>query len=297
MLSVIVPTCNRNELLSICLEHLAPSFQTLHHSLYEVIISDDGINSTAEELIISHFPWARWIAGPKVGPSANRNNGASQAKGDWLVFIDDDCIPVEILLKVYYDSIIKNPGISVFEGRTNADRPQQRFNEESPINDKGGYLWSCNFMIERKLFINTLCGFDERFPNPAVEDVELHYRLQKMNISIVFIRDALVIHPWRIQKHMRSITWKRFKSILYFLEKHPEKYNSINSLYYLKIFIHSSIKNTLLNSFRYKFRGFASKIVFDFMHLYFSVYLLFKKKESATSYQKKLTIINSFIKK
>ena len=87
--SVIVPTCNRNDLLAKCLELLNPANQTIKE-VYEVIVTDDSKNNVAKALIEDIFTWAKWVEGPKRGPAANRNNGAKDAKGDWLIFIDDD---------------------------------------------------------------------------------------------------------------------------------------------------------------------------------------------------------------
>jgi GT2 family glycosyltransferase len=277
MLSVIIPTYNRNDLLSKCLEKISPSSQNVAAFDYEVIVTDDSKDAIAKRLIAENFPWAKWIAGPKMGPAANRNHGANEAKGNWLVFIDDDCLPNDNLLHEYMNALINHKNTLVFEGCIKVDRPQSSFIEESPINENGGYLWSCNFMIERKLFIDTLQGFDEQFPYAAMEDVDLDYRLKKVQIDIIFLSKAFVIHPWRERKNIFSVTLKRFDSLLYFLEKHPERKMDLNSNYFFKSFYHGLIKNTLTNAFRFRFKGFLPKTMHDFMNLYFSVYLLIKK--------------------
>lgn len=277
MLSVIIPTCNRNDLLALCLDHLDPSMQTLNFDQYEVIITDDGKNQQAKQLIKEIYPWAKWVAGPQKGPAANRNYGAKNAKGEWLIFIDDDCLPVKQILEVYHHALLNYQHILVFEGCIKADREQRSLAEESPVNETGGYLWSCNFMINKQLFLNDLYGFDEKFPYAAMEDVDLDYRINQNNIKKFFLKDALVIHPWRIQKHMYQITMKRFMSTLYFLKKHPEKKKEINSKYYLTAFYNSLIKDTLKNAIPCHFRGIFSKTVYDFMQLYFSAYLAINK--------------------
>src|SRR5438552_17841427 len=93
LISVIIPTCHRNDLLVRCLDGLAPGKQDLLPEHYEVIVSDDGSRSTAEKLIAGTYPWARWVTGPRRGPAANRNHGAKHARGEWLAFVDDDCLP------------------------------------------------------------------------------------------------------------------------------------------------------------------------------------------------------------
>ena len=236
MLSVIIPTCNRNDLLRKCLDCLAQPVQQLTTDSYEVIVTDDSKNNIARKLVEEEFPWARWVEGPKRGPAANRNTGAKLAQGDWLVFIDDDCLPAYNLLAVYSRAMLQHKHYQVFEGCTLADRPKRSFIEESPINDGGGYLWSCNFMIQKRFFFDSLNGFDEQFPYPAMEDVDLNYRILKTGAAALFVKDALVVHPWREQNKMFAITLQRFKSELYFVNKHPEKKKEINSSYYLRGF-------------------------------------------------------------
>lgn len=277
MLSVIIPTCNRNDLLKKCLNCLQPEVQTLGKINYEVIVTDDSKQHQAKKFIEENFDWIKWIAGPQKGPAANRNNGAKNATGEWLVFIDDDCLPNKLLLKTYQDVIIGNEKIAVFEGCIKADREQRSLAEECPVNETGGYLWSCNFMIRKTLFLDNLHGFDENFPYAAMEDVELDYRLTKNGIKKLFVKEAFVIHPWRLQKNMWRITLNRFQSTLYFLNKHPEKKKNINSKYYLTAFYNSLVKSTVKNVFKFRFRGFFKKITYDALQLYFFLYTLLRK--------------------
>ncbi len=272
LLSIIIPTCNRNNFLGKCLDCLSPTVQTINNTEYEVIVTDDSEQYQAKQFIQENYKWVKWIAGPKNGPAANRNNGAKNAQGEWLIFIDDDCLPDKEILNVYQTTILNNEKILVFEGCIKADREQQNLAEESPVNENGGYLWSCNFMINKNLFLNSLGGFDEKFPYAAMEDVDLDYRINQMEISKVFVKNAYVIHPWRLQKNMWSITMKRFESTLYFLKKHPEKKKEINNRYYLTAFYNSLIKNTLKSAIKYRFKGFSKKIIYDILQFYFFLY-------------------------
>ena len=101
MLSVIIPTCNRNDLLGKCLDCLSPNIQTLSASSYEVIVTDDSKQHQAKQFVEENYGWVKWIAGPQRGPAENRNNGAKNANGEWLIFIDDDCLPDAKILEVY----------------------------------------------------------------------------------------------------------------------------------------------------------------------------------------------------
>jgi len=193
-ISVIVPTCHRNDLLAKCLDCLAPGVQTLPVAQYEVIVTDDGSRSTAQQLVESDYPWARWVEGPRKGPAANRNNGADRAAGEFLAFVDDDCLPSADWLQAYAEAI--QADCLVYEGKTTCAAGITSPLYQAPINLTGGCLWSCNFMIQAALF-HQLEGFDTQFAMPAMEDIDLHERLCRRSDTIVFVDAAVVDHPPR----------------------------------------------------------------------------------------------------
>lgn len=196
-LSVVIPTCNRPADLAACLERLAPKAQTLGADNYEVIVTDDGApDAQVDTMLAERFPWARWVAGPRRGPAANRNHGARAAVGDVLVFFDDDCLPEAEVLAAYAAHFSAPGAAHAAEGRISPDRPPRRLDEEAPINEHGGCFWSCNIALRTALF-RRLGGFDERFPHAAMEDVELRRRLTLADTKIAFLSDAAVVHPLR----------------------------------------------------------------------------------------------------
>jgi GT2 family glycosyltransferase len=266
-ISIIIPTYNRNDLLEVCLNVLTFENQNLSSNDYEIIVSDDSPTFDAKILIEEKFQWVVWLEGPHRGPAANRNNGAKYAKGEWIVFIDDDCIPDKDLIKNYQKAINNNPNILAFEGCIKADRPKRHFLEESPINEAGGYFWSCNIMIQRDYFFNNLHGFDEDFPYAAMEDMDLRERIKEDNQSIAFVKDALVIHPWRIHKEILKFTKeKRWMSNALFYSKHPHLRSSKSLYIKIKKELRFYVKNILLNVIRYRGRGLFTYIRFHILH-------------------------------
>ena len=254
--SVVIPTCHRNDLLALCLERLGPGRQkgmtlisansstagsgqeglrelgtpTLD-STYEVIVTDDGARSTAEAMIREHFPWARWTAGPRKGPAANRNHGANHAGGHWLVFTDDDCLPEPGWLIAYRSGITSNSGIQVMEGKTLATGEKQCYSHVAPINHNGNCFWSCNLALTTGAFGN-LKGFNEAFPFNCMEDMDLGRRIVKSGLFCRFIPEALVLHPWR--PHGGTATCrKQLISMRIFLRIHPDA----ESLFYPMVFM------------------------------------------------------------
>jgi GT2 family glycosyltransferase len=196
LFSLVIPTCNRIRDVTKCLNRLAPGSQKFSPEKYEVIVSDDGRGEDSGRMVCQCFPWVTWLQGPRRGPAANRNHGAAVARGEWLVFVDDDCLPEPGLLAGYAQAVADYPGVNVFEGKTVAGRPRSRLDEESPVNVQGGLLWSCNICFNKELY-QRLGGFCEKFPYPCLEDMEWRYRLDHAGEKSVFVEGATVVHPWR----------------------------------------------------------------------------------------------------
>ena len=235
-LSVVIPTYHRNDLLALCLDRLAPTLQSLSSSSYEVIVTDDGIKETAQAMIQEQYPWAKWVAGPQKGPAANRNNGAKHAQGNWLVFTDDDCLPEVMWLLSYFEGVVKNPNIQVFEGKTICKLGLKSPLEISPINEMGGLLWSCNFAIKNKIF-SQLQGFNTNFPFAHMEDVEFRERIHLNNISCLFLENALIDHPPRKLNNGLYLAKHHESEFFYDVILHKKNYKLFTNGLIKKIFV------------------------------------------------------------
>jgi glycosyltransferase involved in cell wall biosynthesis len=128
--------------------------QTLNPSFFEIIVTDDSNNFESRDYLQLYFPQVKWMKGPRKGPASNRNSGAKHCSGIWLVFIDDDCLPQNDCLQIYYNAILNNPEIKVFEGAihpTNWDELTKDL-AECPVNTIGDNFWSANVCVEKELF-------------------------------------------------------------------------------------------------------------------------------------------------
>jgi GT2 family glycosyltransferase len=190
--SVIVPTFRRPDLLSRCLQTLSPDQQGLPPDTYEVIVTDDEPRPGVRTLVHEVLPDAVYQEGPGRGPAANRNGAAAIAKGKWLIFTDDDCIPGRGWLAAYASAL--RDGCAVYEGRTTCNEGLSSPFHTAPVNETGGCLWSCNFMVEGSLF-RSLGGFDEGFPHAAMEDIDFRERLKDRGVRWDFVPSAAVNHP------------------------------------------------------------------------------------------------------
>tara|TARA_R110002110_G_scaffold91264_1_gene237379 strand:- start:33968 stop:34951 length:984 start_codon:yes stop_codon:yes gene_type:complete len=114
LVSVIVPTRNRVELLRGCLEGISVQ----DYSLFEVIIIDDGSDEdviTAYETMLEEFGErfklfrSNLDSRRRMGPSVARNIGISHASGEIIAFCDDDDFWCSAdLLSVAVDALGRN---------------------------------------------------------------------------------------------------------------------------------------------------------------------------------------------
>lgn len=198
LFSLVIPTCNRPELLEACLKAVDSLKKPQKVSSYEVIVTDDSLTNDTCLMMASKFPQFCWLEGPKRGPAANRNNGAIKALGSWLIFLDDDVIPDNNILLAYTNGIIKFPDSRAFEGAIFPDNWSllKKDMSECPVNDTGGCFWSANIAITKELFTE-IGGFNETFLIAAQEDQDIFDRI-RLKSTVPFLREAFVIHPVRI---------------------------------------------------------------------------------------------------
>lgn len=241
LFTVIIPTCNRCEALAQCLDCLAPEKQQnftyftpacIDEKNYQVIVADDSSSTETRSMLKNYYPWVYYVAGPKQGPAANRNEGAKHAQGAWLVFTDDDCLPEQNWLWAYYQAMQSHKALA-YEGRIEPLTPLKGDLWKCPVNTHGGNFWSANIALNKALF-DQVSGFDKKFPYPAYEDTDLYNRISIIT-DVPFVPQAVIYHPINyftlaasISKEMKVIhsraylfaknnvnekPWKKFKTL------------------------------------------------------------------------------------
>lgn len=267
LISIIIPTYNRVKALEICLNEIVIQIQQLDRPKeLEIIVSNDFENNDEFINLMKGYPLVKFTEGPHKGPASNRNYAASIAKNEWLLFIDDDCLPVSNWLESYINEILLNTYF-VLEGKTIADRPQNRFDELAPTNENGGRLWSCNFAIKKNIF-EKIKGFDENFPIPALEDTDLKLRVEKL-YPIKFIENATVIHEWRKNNSYKNPI-KLLELHKYFLLKHNHKITFLYRLKRVKILFQILSKDLVLLC-KLSFKGwvcYLEKMILNFLMIF-----------------------------
>ena len=258
--SVVIPTYERTNDLRVCLHSLKEEFQ-VDSPNYEIIVTDDSRSDISRKMVEREFPDVSWGKGKQNGPAGNRNAGVSRATGEWIVFIDDDCIADQRYISTYYNAIMQNPEIVLFEGRIYPDRPRKTWAECCPENSNGGMFWTSNLCVRKSTFLE-IGGFDERF-RVAYEDIDFAYRIKSKGFKSKFIKNASVCHPWRTLKY-EGKNWKpkgfEVSELLLFIKKHPNAKEHNSKLVYVRHLRRMMTADLLKCLFQYRGKGIQTLI-------------------------------------
>jgi len=258
--SVVIPTYERPDDLRVCLHSLSKKIQ-LGSPNYEIIVTDDSKSDESRTMVEREFPNVLWGKGKHNGPAGNRNAGVSRATGEWIVFIDDDCIADTRYISAYCNAIGQNPETDLFEGRIYPDRPRRTWAECCPENSNGGMFWTSNLCVRKSTFLE-IGGFDERF-RVAYEDIDFAYRIKSKGFKSRFIKNASVCHPWRTLKYEGN-NWKpkgfEISELLLFIKKHPNAKEHNSRLVYVRHLKRMITTDLLKCLFQFKGKGIQTLI-------------------------------------
>jgi glycosyltransferase involved in cell wall biosynthesis len=211
--SIVVPTYNRPQSLQNCLEALTRLIYS--RDRFEVIVVDDG-SSVALELIIAQFKPRlnlTLLRQQNAGPATARNTGAAQAKGQFIAFVDDDCLPTTTWLTVLAQQFAKMPNCLV-GGYTVNQLPNNLYSTAHQIlvdyfysyynaePHQARFLTSNNIALPAQQF-RQMGGFDTSFPLAAGEDREFCDRWMQCGYSMRYVFDAQIYHA-------HALTFSRF---------------------------------------------------------------------------------------
>ncbi len=206
--SFIIPVYNRPDELSELLE----SISNLEYREFEVIIIEDGSSIRSEDVANRYkdnFPVV-YLDLPRSGPAIARNAGMKASRGQYLLFVDSDClVPPEYLTRI--DNYLDENLLDVFGG------PDKASEEFSPVQKaisyamtsflttggiRGGhkkidrfYPRSFNMGISRRAYEN-IGGYPETRMHPG-EDMVFSIELIKRGFTSGLIPCAHVFHKRR----------------------------------------------------------------------------------------------------
>jgi glycosyltransferase involved in cell wall biosynthesis len=209
--TVVIPTFNRAETLRKTLEAYAA--QTGDHRILEVLVVDDGstdhTRKVVDESLLSGLP-IRYLKQQNRGQAAARNHAIREARGELLLFGDDDIIPSPRLAAehVHWHDIYPEescgvlglvdwwPGVrpTPFMKWSGLYGPQFNYGYFTPGQELGfEYGYSCNWSVGTA-FLRKYGIFSENFRTYGYEDVELNYRLTQNGYKLLYNPAAIGYH-------------------------------------------------------------------------------------------------------
>lgn len=195
----------------------------------EVIVVDNGSTDATAAIVAAHG--VRFLREPRRGPSAARNRGLREARGEIVAFLDDDTVPTRRWLAellVPFDDL----AVVVTGGEVESllpSSPAQRFAARYWLQRSNawrpagfGTAPSGNLAVRRAAALE-IGGFDEGLL--TAEDVDFSMRLMaRFDTRVVHRPRAVVMHRDREtdeELHRQAISYGRGMAELY--SRHPEQ--------------------------------------------------------------------------
>jgi GT2 family glycosyltransferase len=206
--SIVIPTRNRPGQLAACLEAVAAL--RFPRERFETIVIDDGGDRPPDVGLeeVTGRARARIVRQSATGPAAARNRGASEARGEILAFLDDDCAPEPDWLDALDRALAARPGAGA-GGRTVNALPENPYAGASQALIDYLYAYynrdsspepmftTSNLALPREPFLE-IGGFDQRFARAGGEDRELCLRWARGGGEIRYAPEAIVRHSHRL---------------------------------------------------------------------------------------------------
>ena len=240
LISFIIPVYNRPQEV----DELLMSMTKQEIRDFEIIIVEDGSSLPCYSVVSKYIDSLsiKYIDKSNSGPSDSRNKGSEQAIGEYLIFLDSDCVlPIGYINSVV--TALSSNNIDAFGGPDRADSsfsPIQKAINYSMTSFfttggiRGGkkkmdkfYPRSFNLGIKRSVF-NTLGGFSAmRFG----EDIDLSIRIYKAGYKCVLLSESWVYHKRRtdFNKFFKQVYNSGIARIVLF-NKYPESLKLVHFL-------------------------------------------------------------------
>ncbi|GAC1618038.1 MAG: glycosyltransferase family 2 protein [Vulcanimicrobiaceae bacterium] len=163
---------------------------------FDVVVVDNGSRDGTAALVREHARTSAFALGYVFAAEPNRgvarNAGVRAARGDTLVFVDDDVRLPEHFLFAHASAHARRRGRAISGPILNvpAARDEPR---PTALNYSGAYFCTCNVSVARAAF-DAVGGFDEAFTLYGWEDTELGLRLRRSGVGRGFAWDAYLWH-------------------------------------------------------------------------------------------------------
>jgi glycosyltransferase involved in cell wall biosynthesis len=198
-ISVIIPTYKDEKNLLDCIKSLQK--QTIKQK-FEIIVVEDGSKSNLKEKL-KKYSNVIYLWKQNGGPASARNMGIRRSKGEYLAFIDSDCLADSEWLDQLFKKMIKNPQLGGVGGKIlnyndsmySKALHSAEFSNVCDTKEKITSMVPTSNAIFKKKDIAKVGGFKEGKDFFMVEDSLLSRDIRiKLNKEICFYPSALVYH-------------------------------------------------------------------------------------------------------
>lgn len=197
-LSVIVPVYNGGVEFRLCLTGLAQA--KLPES--ELIVVADGESDGAWRVASDYG--ARVICLPEQsGPAVARNQGAKEARGDIVLFIDADVVVRPETCRQIVAAFAADPDLVAVIGSYDDAPAATNFLSQyknlfhhyvhQHAHEQASTFWGACGAVRRNAFL-ALGGFNEHYRQPSIEDIEFGYRLTRTGAKVRLLKTLQVTH-------------------------------------------------------------------------------------------------------
>lgn len=200
LVSCVIPVYNGARFVGESIESvLAQAYRPL-----EIIVVDDGSTDGTEDVLAAFGDRIRTFFQPNAGPSAARNRGVAEARGEWLTFQDADDLWVPDKLERQMESFRKNPALDLCFGHLqNFWEPELR-----DIEERARDTWLAQphpahgppLMLMRRELFERVGPFDTALRTG--EDTDWHFRAREIGVVTECLPDVLL----RRRRHGRNLT-------------------------------------------------------------------------------------------
>ena len=190
--SVVIPSRDRPLALRRCLASIARKGPRT----VEVVVVDDGGEVPATVATVATEQGARTVRLDGVGPAAARNAGVSEARGEIVLLLDDDCVVRPGWVERLVEAVEAGERI-VAAGSVSAPRDANVWLNASEriargVEDATCFFRTMNLACRRELLL--ALPFDESFRNAGGEDRDWCVRAARAGVDFRRVPEARVDH-------------------------------------------------------------------------------------------------------
>jgi len=271
LVSIIIVNYNGKKFLEDCFHTL----QKITYLNFEIILIDNNSTDNSVDFIKNKYPSTIIIKLEKNYGFAYPNNvGAKNAKGDFLLFLNNDTKVHPDFISEMVNVLKKDPKIAISQSmllKPNGDIDSSGdfidligngYSSKEKINDIREILSArgASMMIRKEIF-DKLKGFDEKF-FVSFEDVDLGWRAWIFGYKVVVIPNSIVYHigGQTIKKMRTELSFHGFKNILAMKITNFEPKFAILTIFLF--FVLGGIR-LLRIMFDYRFKGSTNALTYE----------------------------------